>query len=681
MEVFDPRFRKTLEEVVMSDRLPANMCHALKLDNNTRFIKSTSLREFIYKLSRSSLKWFCDFSRINLLNDSPRIIRPTFRQKLYLILNDQTRTTTKRWPSVLLTVYLMCMVFVMYNTYFIYIYDANKFKLQKLQAYLSDPYQRDRLINELHLDVGKLLSEFSHRAKEARKKLKQLSCPYLEFSYIATSSLMLLVQTLDWILGFPLRIRLGNSVWFSAKALLDQDNERQTRLELILGELEQFKLDCWSYFSVRHEKFYRDLAINSLDLAQREHGSPRPQSLKKKNTFDMVIDKVVWTEKQATKLHYKHTLRQLIVIALEGRLNSLNRTPSCRDKLALVYSITLLSILFYTHLFIIGLHYWSITYHARLGKPAEMDSYRSVFNFASVGVLFEMAYVMASFDVSLMVTTIYDHLGATGNLHTIIKQTIKLNERRCNEMLRLLRQTTNDDDDDVTDDDGSQYNPFASPFRTGQPKLVTGNYPAESARRHHQARGIELDLLTIVIHCRLLTKAFVMVKEPVGKIASLMIVYAISTPVVFCIHSAYFTYEVKLLSLSFSLAASMCILFILALLGCLYKRNIEVFGTVWSLVAQLSYFETLPGIRQQLQLDSGIALFSLRRQLADMQFAMDKLAIKWLTMPITYINLIRIFTWILIFMMAGSILSVRLFGEGLGSIMSDPFGLYNFAKG
>lgn len=174
-EEFDKDFKKSLKEVVSGDRLSPRMCYAIQRNNETRLIKPNKLRELIYKLNRVTLKWLCDFNRVNFvvgLNSIDNGNRLTFRRKLFRLLKDKTRTTSKRWPKSMLAIYLLCVGLAAFSTYFFYIYDANKAKLRKLQGHLTDPTERDRLVNRLHLNVNELESRFKHAADQAREIIK-----------------------------------------------------------------------------------------------------------------------------------------------------------------------------------------------------------------------------------------------------------------------------------------------------------------------------------------------------------------------------------------------------------------------------------------------------------------------------------------------------------------------------
>lgn len=654
MDEFDEDFRECLERTILSDRLPDEICTALRLDNQSTIIKPNYLRKLIFKINQVSFGWLCDVMRLNLLADNPiNFTKLTMRQKLDRLLHDRTRKSCKFWPFVVFLVYFLCIIKISFEVYFQYNYDANMAKLKKLQELLVIAKERNRLLLDLQLDVYQLQRDFETRAREAYQTLELMGAAYRDWPFINQAVMLLCFQTSNWAILFSPCSYVGDWVWLTAKAILDQDNERRTRFRITLDELHRFARDSWSFFRVKFAQSSRETTNphEELDSLVEKVMDLKDRSLVRKRQ-----------SKEMNQQHYR-TIGQLKMIALEGRLNALHRTPSGRDKLALANLLTVSFHPFYTNFVMVSFFNFLRIYFNAQGKRSESTTFKDTLGISCVWIFIEILILMGTFLCPIFVYTVYDLIEEIKHLKTLIMHVIVTNERRCRQVERIATRWN-------LRNIWDHQNLRASSAR------MLDCHPLHA---HAHARAIELDLLMVIIQCRIVMRSYALVKPPLTNIATMIIYFAISVPIGFCIHSAYFSPGLKLVTLSGSLASTSCCLCLLLPLGLLYTRIIRTNETIWSLVAQLSYFETVAPINKHLKLESSVALFTLRRHVTDMKFSMDKYAIRWNTMPITYGNLIRILSWILLFMAAGSS-SVKIFGEGLGSIMNDPFYLFKFLK-
>jgi hypothetical protein len=678
LDEFDESFQYSLAKTIQNNMLPTEMCTALKLDNHSTLVKSKRLRRFIYDLNRAALTWICDFNRINFLAPDCSSVpaRLTRRQKLENFLHCRNRTTSKLWPKVIAVVWFICVIKVSFELYFNYIYHANNIKLQKLRAYLNSSTESFNLIHELNLNVDALQQEFEAKASEALRLLDRMGCSFVEWSFFQEAIWVLAYQTLMWYFYGPWAYHIEGWNWLTAKSVLDKNNEAETRFKLTLNQLRRFSADSRSFVQVKLEQFRSDLTcvLNESDdlMANRQFRLLAHEAIKRKEKY--------------LRQRHEWTIKQLKTIALEGRLNPPNRTPQGRDKLALQFMFIFWSYTLYGHLIIAGGYISLILFFSSRGKYLKFTSYRDFISFFAGAMYIEVAFIAAILFVSLYTATICDQLQLQKHLKRLVEYMIDKNEIRRREILLMSCHPN-------SVRAHQQMETATAKNRTINNKQTTQQHsrPIEFEQYQGHARfqkectclayKIESDLITIILQGRLSLETFALVKRPVCIVVRVMLIFAVTIPVVMCLHSPYYSPGLGIVSLYVSFSTNACCLLLLSSCGLLYRRTVKTFETFWSLVAQLSHLEMEPVVGSYLNLDSSVSLFIIRRTLADsQQSVIQQFLCRGFSMPITYTNLLKVFAWTLLFMMAGSIMTVRLFGEGLAAVMSDPFGLFKFMR-
>lgn len=633
-----------LAEQLASCKLPADTCAALGLDSQPQFIRWPRLRKLIHRTNGNLLVWLSEFNRINLLGQPPSDIHPhqlPLRKKIDLILRDRTRTSSKRWPWIVLALYLLLVLYLIAYTTLNYIYDVNVAKLQKLQQHLSDAAERERLVHEVKLDVDKCARELKQKIEAAREILDLVGRPFIEWSFVLESLNVLLLQTVNWLIFFSVRNQFNKWTLMALKALVDLEDETRSWASLTLVQMDRFAMQSRQLAESSLLQLRRDLVWTLSRELQMQGTSDGERQLRKR------INRTLELGARRGRLQHELVMRQLRRVALEGRLNPLNRTPASRDKLALLSLVNIFSWYFYTQLVLLLVYYHMHSYYSARGKAPHLTKLQDISVAFVILVVVELGSVSGCFLCTIYAITVFDQLETLKYLGALIMEVIQRNEPK---VVRMI-----DSSNLAADDEAEQ----------------TGEQLTQS---------IGPDLITVVVQCRLCLKAFAMAQGVVQQVASFMATFAVLLPVVFLVHGSYMPSELRQVIFWGCIAASFCCFGYLAPLGLLHKRRVGTFALIWSLVRQLSYLETVPTINKRLRLGSNVSLFILRGLLVDVREQLEIMAIKVFSLPVTYANLLLLFTYIVVFIMAGGFMTLHLFGDSLASIMSDPFRLYRFLR-
>lgn len=640
-----PHFEDLLLKTIASNKLPDDIWAALELDSESDFIKFDRLREWLHKFNALSMTFHSDFMRISFLNshESTSSRRLSTRAKLGRLWHDSSRKSPRKWPRFVLALYLLSVIYLSVYTHFQYTYDADITRLERLDSVVRDN-QHEHPGNNLAQRARELSRALERQANETRATLKLLGASHLEWPFIVQSVFMIFLLGVSWSIVFPACHHVRGWLLLPAKAILDRTNESRARLRMTLDELRHFELNSVALASSKFDRLCRDIK----EAFETSPTRTRLDVMIAHRTLDLRAE-------QAEQRH-RSAMDQLESVALEGRLNPFAGTPRARDKLALVYALSTVGFMVYaTGVF--SLCYRSIGAHFDgRGKRVEWQSFNDVCNSIAILVFVAVPTVCADFLGALLNCAIFDQLETSRHLRALILSVIRANEIRFRHLFRTLELDR----------------------RASHPRGWSSGARRSLATRLDAQIGelVERDLMTVVVQYNLASKSATSARSPIQLIASNIICFAIYLPVVLMVHGAYFSRPVKLRVL---LLSSPCVLFCLcslAPLGLVQRHRIGTFSTLWTLLAQLNFFATLPHTERHLKLSASVSLAMLRSLVNDSHRTLDRSAVRFLSMPITYTNLMRLSTYIVIVQLAGSVLTTQLFGDGLARIMSDPFGLF-----
>jgi hypothetical protein len=658
-EFFDKKFRLSLIDIVFDGRLPRDICEAIHVDNSSRVIKNDRLRAIIYRFNYVVFSWMSDFCRLKFGNFSGNSkVATTFREKLIKLVRERSRKTDKKWPYLILILYIVCTVMLSINIYYQYIYHANTLRLIKIQAYMNDRGKQHLLE---HLNVTRLESEFKLRANAALHMLKTLGTSCTEWRFIIESVVLVyIISSLNLFVVIPLSYRLNGWLFLTPLLMLDPKDESNVRARLILEELEMFSINSLACARTKMEQFGKDLA-NLIRNGDFDHNS--------KAHLCVMADKALIV--LSKRLEQKHNLiiRQLKTIALGGRLNPLNRSTAWRDRLAISCCMKTI-ITFVIMQVIAGVRNKHMSdYFKSKGLEYKLDGFKDYFSAFSIVFLVEVHALTAVFLGLILISTWNDHNESLRLLRELILSTIKKNTLISHRLIII----------------GSQHQSFKqSPDGLmGQPR--TRRYASVAFLPQiapHQDYGkdirerFEQDLMTVFIHYRIVTRTFELTRSAMSWFAFGAIWFVAVLLVVFRLHGPYFQ-ELKPLNLASGIVSIICGFVYLVPLGLMHQRFIKTFKELWNLAAQMSHFETVAAINRCLRIDSNVTVFCIRRDLADSRQRMDRIACKVLSLPITNNNLIKILFWACL-IVASLSNNLNILGEGLESFTNDPFGIYDF---
>lgn len=639
---FDADFETHLLEAISSDRTPSDVCESLQDDHHSRALSDTSLVQSIVSLNRVVFANLCHICRLDFLKQ-PRSSWLIFAER-----KSQVHQAQKRLPRVLLAVYIACCVYLLVHTCFQYIYDANRAKLAKIRIVQSEIGHR---INLTHCQL-----EFQQRAAGARAELKRLGGPFVEWSFVVQS--VVLVFTLSGLylcVLLPRRQLRTGSGHVATLFLLNRDQENRVRAELVLRQLRELAMRSRWVGVVDLDQMGRTLAA-AISI------EPGPSQPPLEHSDECLV-----------RLYQRHQTRHRLLVchlkamALEGRLNPLNRSPACRDRLTLIWFFGWLA----TALGIAAIVYLgtgSLSEHFRSqGALVEFTNWQDYFYAFSFWLFIQVHATYTVCVASVLLAIWLDQVAAASRLRKLIVHTVGRNHARVNQLLagpcpiRLSVASLNK-------------------WRANTLRLAE-----TAARRTHDKlttarirRELERDLLAIVIHCRALTHTMKLAHNPLSSISIAAVWFSGLVLVVSRLHAPYFHQELRVIISAIGVACAICSLLFLFLLSLLHQRNVATFRELWPLAAQLSYFETMPQVNKLLELRSSVALSSLRRELADSRQRIDGLACRVFSLPITSQHLIRVAIWAHLLVYSIVYSGSSHIGGGFDGFSSDPFNLFEF---
>lgn len=636
--VFNGAFSGLLTQTIESDTLPAFMGSVLELgpDQDERRMLPRSLLRKLEKFNRLALTLMCDFSRIEL-SPEPSTTQNRKQNRTSSNWSKLGAARPKWWARLVFAVFVSASVTLIANTYFQYIYDVNSLKLRKLADHLKEvrsgqwPDRNLANLTQFELELGR-------RATAARRVLKLLGAHRLQWSFLVESVVLIfLPSATGCFVLYPMWHRLKRWTILAALSLVDPRKETSLRTELTLDELNKFARDSRTFALARLEQIGADLA-ELLHRAGLAINQPERLRLLRRRTMSRVA--------RVLRAQHQTVVEQLARIALEGRLNPLNRTRACRDRHAVCFALGLSFMLLYMQsTLVVG--YCSTWRHLAANEvQVELASFRDALDAFNWPFVVEQSANSALVIMSLMAIMIYDQFESTARLHKLTLFLAKENNCKLRQLATITR---------------------AGPFSPTEPAAAA------------LSRDIQLNLLTIIVQHRLAARTFGLIRGPLSLIASLLIYFSVACPIVFKLHSAYFDSQLRTVSSRVGLLSSGCCLVFLYTLGLLHQKQVALLKPRWTLAAQLSQFDVGPETDRSWDLLTSLVACTFRRELSDTRQTSAKFACRIWAMPTTNTNIIRLAIYtLLIFIPLSSDVSVNVFGDGLAKLLGDPFGVSAF---
>jgi hypothetical protein len=362
--------------------------------------------------------------------------------------------------------------------------------------------------------------------------------------------------------------------------------------------------------------------------------------------------------------HHELIVDRLKRLAIGGQLNPFNRTTSFRDKIALISFVFVVVVPISSNVLMVL--YYNVL--SRYMAAAHLDTIQDRLILAVFLFLVQICIASTTFMCLIPILELIDQLAATERFTKLMLNVVDANDTRIRELQRIMGASS------LTDDWQRyhvQFDTDASKQRPIGDKLVG----ASDTDRHVEIREqIELDLLTIVMQSRLVLRSFRLARGQLNLIASNCVLVMTYISVVLRWHSSYFMSELNRFSAKVSLTLTLTGVLFLVPLAVLHERIIRAHKVTWSLVAQMSYLESLNKINELDEFETSIATLTLRRQLADPP--LEQFACHVLLMPITYRNVLRIAFW-LVLVIIPLFDSTAIFGPF--AFMQDPLRIYRLA--
>jgi hypothetical protein len=635
----DIDFRNRLSETLLRSELPRELNEALNIENHrTAIIKSARAHRFVFGCCRALLSWMCRFRKFGSVTSDDK--RGGWR--------------IKRRPHVILVIYVLCLSMIAVNVYHQYIYDASILRLGRVRAILQSQDTRQQLLNQSGMTADAVEKYFERRASEARQALKSLGATHLEWSFVI-SNVMIVASILGMMFYFttPYDYSSDDTVMISARALLDNEHDARVQTRIIVQELDRLIASSLSFMRAKFEQAIMDSSVIITAATPKRLQHERSLAILRLNL---------------TREHGK-IVEQLKTNALEGRLNPLNRSPACRDRLALLYLISVFGLLLGTVVPPIVFHHLIKSFFDAKGKRLEITGIKDLTNFLCMLYVYFVYVVTVVSLSSLHVITICDKLVAIERLKLLILYIIRKNKTRSLALKQLLN-SQNGSSVPLTGSYSSKLGPvIKSPVFYVIPPFKLSLLISE----------IESDLQIVLLQCRLFDRHFRTTKRLESMVALILACSSITAPILIRLQNNYIYAELKPTGLLLTfMIISFCFVFLVPL-ALLHQHCLKAFNALWSLVAQLSHLELENKAtinKYDFTINSNIAALTIRRELADFDRKMERFACQILGAPVTYGNLIRAAFWLFFLLISIADQSGR-----LAAIMADPFGVYELEFG
>lgn len=560
-------------------------------------------------------------------------------------------------------------IFAIANLYFQYIYDINSVRLEHIRSQRSNSTLGDGVHLESNGDELAEL-EFESRARTAHSWLKFIGSAHLEWSF-DTQIIYLHFWTFAWILSTigPVYMKLNELDYFSwVRWLFDATGECRYRAQMILIELDSLKRAIILSAQVRFHKNRRLIknfkshrsgklagcrcnisGSSCTSVAKDGHvrfgNRAKIAMIRARMVFE--LDKVSQDESAASYMNEtcRLAIKQLDHIALQGRLNPLNKSRAWLFKLALLMPILFSCLLTYA-IFIIawGYHYLAEVF-ASHNKRTEFISF---WDYQEAFIQLYLVFVTFGCAIptqALSLLIAYDQMVTVRKLKQLILKTIERSEIRYCRLVHMKNLQLLDE---------------------ASRKLASNLIEA-----------LEQDLLTIIVQYRLFIREYKLAMRQFTFNGILYLWAGLSMGVFGRSHGPYMIAEARPLSIYFGyVSLATCYTYLLP--HCEVQKDCLVaYKLIYNLVSQAIQFELLlPEIKSSTL---KFSLMVLRCELIEPQQAISKFTLRILTLDVTYQTMLQLIVWVSLIVFPMLNYSSES-GDGLvDNFLKDPLGIFNLS--
>jgi hypothetical protein len=241
---FDASFEESLLQTVATERMPRAGSLGDEQQHRQHLITNIQTRNFIYNFNRIALSWLSDFHRSNPLRSVTQQHHrgpPTETNPPIQATRRNGPETSKRWPNIVLAIYVVCGSILLLNICFQYVLDFNLLRLNYLKLKLKETGGRASPADWLELDARSLQRDLEAKVVEYRKRLKAMGAPFIEWTLLIEA--IIVNMTMPSVLGMvvlPTIYHRGRIPLMPLRCVLDPDDERRLVTKLIMDELQRF---------------------------------------------------------------------------------------------------------------------------------------------------------------------------------------------------------------------------------------------------------------------------------------------------------------------------------------------------------------------------------------------------------------------------------------------------------
>ena len=632
--------------------------------------------ELVNKLNRTILKCFGEFCQLDMSvshETNCQIHKRGSRERAHSDCqcgSANTKRKPSRWPRLVLIVFVYCCLRLSINIYYQYLYDYHRIRLEWAIFRLIE--SKSSLASEvLNLEV-KFWQDHVH---QSRTRLKSLGAPHIGAT-IAAECIYITILMLgysSYILGAIYFNFITPFDFYLAWMMLDRPTEQRACNEMIRLEVERFVASSRNYCSIHLARAKACSNLERMALLM-EH----------------------------FRFRHKLLVGQFRMLAANGALRPLNRTPDWFDKLALAYC-----------LFCIGCIIWSLFFDTVLyllvPKLAnfliESQPMDLLVNLELITIAFIIVVAMI-FYLSITMISCLDQIVLVRKLNRLLTDCICLNNYQFYARGAAGRQPPTDI---------SHW--LATAKRTSSWPLFN-HCPGQTLEPDCQSierTEMNTNLVLAVLHYKIFIRQLKPIQRPVGFVSFVAIVLLLLHPVLVRIHVPYM--ESQNLQNNYYIVILIVAVFVNCLVGPLCyinSRCLNLYKSLFSLLAhtldveQSNEFQsasfassrssspsvsrttaaattTSQSLHQPLPpacrpIYDPHTVWILRKELEHPDELILQFETKCLGLKMTYANLVRIYFWLGILVLSISVEPAQRWQGGgnqlLGRLLSDPLGFY-----
>jgi hypothetical protein len=669
-------FVERLEENIRQDRLPTCLRRSRRQLCIRLVIRNEKLRQALRWFHIVLLKFLTALHCVDLRNRHD-LDRLCFHDKLARFF--KTSFVDRTLPGKCLFLFMFFQVVqnmrIFTILYYQYAYDFNKLRLERLTD-VGPPGGASHPCNRSQLELN---------AKQARRVLKTIGAPHLEWSILVECMYGFSVTaSLFCMLAIPFYLNFARAPYFPwARYFLDPVGEVRAQAELIAELVDSFIR--WS----------RNYTIARLDCQATDGDDGRAEWDRHQSgdssgpTTTAGWPRMAGAHSGSQLLVSKHTAscRLALSIALGGGLNPpVDRSCAWLDLLALVNVCLPGFMLVYGAVWAISLYAKVERYFGRAGKLTELDSYKDYLTLVCLGL--DELYLIMSVCLlfQLAVPSIMDTLRTLKLFKALLLLTIKQNELNIEQLLGVLERMRPHQLSQLMLSRRLRAPSWDRVPRTTAPSVHL-SHGCDRRQRHHsdwkrplfaKMESIETNFMTAILHFNHCQHELVRNKSSFQAMAMACIMVSGALPVIVRLHIPYLRDSLArrfMASLSISSLAPMAVF--LWPPCYIHSRSLEIYRLLTYLRTQMTRLEASRLVRDCLNIDQQLSL--LRKELERPEQFAQQTAIRLMgPISLTYPSVIRIQFYISLVMVSMLVDLNTMGGSVTNGFLADPFGVLKY---